>query len=221
MILEYEIALPDDVADGAPLIVLLHGRGSNRHDLMGLRPGLPAAAIVVSVEAPFPAAPWGYGPGSAWYRYLGANRPEPESFAASLEALKGFLEDQLPSDLPVRPGTLILGGFSQGGTTSLAYALKNAGTVPCVLNFSGFLADHPEVPVTPDSVAGTRIFWGHGTQDPNIPFEMAQAGWTALNGAGADLTTRAFPIGHWIDAVELRVATAWIEESGGSTPADT
>ena len=31
-------------------VVLLHGRGSHKDDLMGLRPGLPANAIVVTPQ---------------------------------------------------------------------------------------------------------------------------------------------------------------------------
>src|SRR5690606_8729132 len=111
------------------------------------RSGLPAGVIIAAPQAPFPGAPWGYGPGWAWYRYLGQDRPESESFTASQEALGDFLEE-LPDHLPVRPGRIALGGFSQGGTMSLGYALRTPGRVSHVLNFSGFLADHPEVPVT-------------------------------------------------------------------------
>lgn len=210
--LEYEVDIPDQPSDGAPLVVLLHGRGSNRFDLMGLRRGLPDDAIVVTPEAPFPAAPWGYGPGSAWYRYIGGNTPEPESFSQSLRELDDFLK-AIRGELPVDPGPIALGGFSQGGTTSLAYALKHAGTIPCVLNFSGFLADHPDVIASADTVAGTRFFWGHGVQDPAIPFAMAEQGWAALRGAGADLSANEYPIGHWIDPAELRTATEWLEDS--------
>jgi phospholipase/carboxylesterase len=207
--LEFDRHVPEGAQDGAPLIVLLHGRGSDKDDLMGLAPHLPADAVVVAPRAPFHGAPWGYGPGWAWYRFLGRNRPEPGSFSESLTRLEEFLE-ALPKRLPVRPGSLTLGGFSQGGTLSLAYALTRPGRVPAVLNFSGFLADHPDVRATPDSVAGTRIFWGHGTQDPNIPFMLAQEGRAILEEAGADLQAHDYPIGHWIDPQELRDAVAWM-----------
>ncbi|MEA2584282.1 MAG: phospholipase/carboxylesterase, partial [Thermomicrobiales bacterium] len=98
--LQYDQHIPRDAKDGAPLIVLLHGRGSHKGDLMGLQPALPRNAIVVTPQAPFPGAPWGYGDGWAWYRFLGGTTPEPESFEASQQALASFLED-LPSKLPV------------------------------------------------------------------------------------------------------------------------
>ncbi|HLU25970.1 MAG TPA: alpha/beta hydrolase-fold protein [Longimicrobiales bacterium] len=208
--LEYILHVPEGARDGAPLIVLLHGRGANEADLQPLASKLPAGAIATFPRAPFPAAPWGYGPGWAWYRFLGRDRPEPESFSASLDALEAFL-DSLPGKLPVRPGPLVLGGFSQGGTLSMAFALTRPGRVPLVLNFSGFLANHPAVAATPDTVRGTRFFWGHGTRDPNIPFELAVEGRERLHSAGADLEARDYPIGHWIDPLELRHAVEWVE----------
>jgi phospholipase/carboxylesterase len=208
--LQYEIAVPDHVQDGALVIVLLHGRGSHMGDLMGLQPYLPADAILVAPQAPFPGAAWGYGPGWAWYRFLGGSRPEPESFAASQEQLHEFLQG-LPDRLPVRPGPLVLGGFSQGGTMSLAYALRNPGRVGHVINFSGFLADHPSVQATPETVRGTRIFWGHGTLDPAIPFALALQGRAALRAAGADLTEGTYQMGHSISPAELQDVVRWLD----------
>lgn len=209
--LEFDTYIPDDIADGAPLVVLLHGRGADKDDLAGLRPHLSAESILALPRAPFPGAPWGYGPGWAWYRYLGGSQPEAMSFRESLGAMDAFL-DALPSRLPVRTGPIVLGGFSQGGTLSLAYALSRPGRIPFVLNFSGFLADHPDVRVTPESVRRTRFFWGHGTHDPAIPIALAHAGQTVLRDSGADLMAIDYPIGHWIDPVELGDAVDWIRK---------
>lgn len=212
--LYYETVIPHAARDGALTIVLLHGRGSDERDLLGLARGLPSGAMVVSARAPFPGAPWGYGGGWAWYRFLGGSRPEPESFEESQRAL-GELLAALPELLPHRPGALALGGFSQGGTMSLGYALRNAGAVPMVLNFSGFLAEHPSVRVSPATVAGTRFFWGHGTMDPSISHQMAVSGRAALRDAGADLESRDYEIGHWIDPQELEDASAWLAGGEG------
>jgi len=208
--LEYDLDAPAEAEDGWPLIVLLHGRGSDRRDLMGLRPGLPARSLVVSVDAPFPAAPWGYGPGFAWYRYIGDDRPDPETFLASQEKLAEFLDD-LPERLPVRPGALVLGGFSQGGTMSLGCGLRHPDRVALVLNFSGFVPSVPSVDPRGATASGLRIFWGHGLHDPAIPHTLAVRGRSALEEGGARLEARDYRMGHGILPQEMSDARKWME----------
>jgi len=208
--LEYDLDAPPEAEDGWPLIVLLHGRGSDRRDLMGLRPGLPPRSLVVTVDAPFPAAPWGYGPGFAWYRYIGEDRPEPETFLTSQEKL-GELLDGIPDRMPVRPGPIVLGGFSQGGTMSVGYALRHLGKVALVLNFSGFVPSAPGVDPRGSAARDLPIFWGHGLHDPAIPHALAVRGRAALAAGGARLEARDYPMGHGILPEELADARAWME----------
>lgn len=208
--LGYDLSLPPDVADGATIAVLLHGRGSHRGDLQALRPHLPEAWSLVTPQAPHPGHPWGYGPGWAWYRYLAEDRVEDPTLAWSLDALDGFLE-RLPSALGFRPGRLVLGGFSQGGTSSLAYALTRPGRVSGVLNFSGFLVDSTVVPASALAEAAAPVFWGHGTRDPNIPHRLAVKGRARLEEAGAPLAAHDYDIGHWVDPREIADAVAFVE----------
>lgn len=215
--LELDLHLPEGPKDGSPLVLLLHGRGADKGDLVPLGRFFPNDVLLATPRAPFPGAPWGYGPGWAWYRYLAEDRPEPSSFAEGQRALDQLVA-ALPGKLPVRPGALVLGGFSQGGTMSLAWALRNAGEAAAVLNFSGFLASHPEVKVNRSTAGGLGVFWGHGTSDPAIPFALAQRGRKSLRAAGADLTAREYPIGHWIDPREMTEAVDWLLKKLGRSP---
>lgn len=213
--LEYLLELPEDAGDGMPVIILLHGRGSDESDLAGLRPGLPAGHALLTPRAPFPAAAWRYGPGWAWYRYLSEDRVDAESLSASLDALDELL-DGLPALLGFTPGRLALGGFSQGGTVSIAYALTRSGPIADILCFSGFVPAHPSVLVDAGTVEGGRFFWGHGTRDDRVPFARAERGRAALRHAGADLYARDYAIGHWIDPRELADAGAWLDGAPGA-----
>lgn len=205
----FERHVPASVQTGAPVVVLLHGRGSDERDLMGLQSGLPADAIVITPRAPFPGAAWGYGGGWAWYRFLGGTTPEPESFERSVAELQELVA-ALPDLLAVVPGRVIVDGFSQGGTTALGFALISPGAVGGVLMFSGFLPAHPAVRATPETIGAKRVFWGHGVHDPMIPFDSGVAGREALAQAGADLTTGDYPIGHAISPRELQDASRWL-----------
>lgn len=206
--LEYDVVSACEPTDGT-VLVLLHGRGADRSDMRALAGQVPRSWTIVLPNAPHAAAPWGYGPGFAWYRYLGANVPEPESFRISLAELDALLT-ALPEALGLQPRRLVLGGFSQGGTLTLGYALTHPGRITHALNFSGFLPDHPDVHVNRGTAGDLRIFWGHGFSDGNIPFSFADSGRTVLEGAGAVLEARDYPIGHWIDPLELAHAVAFV-----------
>ena len=212
-------AVGDDGTVGrvGPVAVLLHGRGSNRHDLAQLAPAFPDAWTLVTPEAPHPGKPWGYGPGSAWYRYVEEDRVVGETLVHSLEALDGLFE-HLPEIVGGEPSTVILGGFSQGGTMSLAYAFTRPGRVAAALNFSGFVVDDPAVLLDGHAVRETPLFWGHGTGDPAIPFPLAERGRETLRGLDADLTTKDYAMGHTISPGELRDAVDWVSRRVGPSP---
>jgi phospholipase/carboxylesterase len=196
---DYELSGPRPPSAGGTVAVLLHGRGSDMHDLQGFRRLLPTSWTLVTPRAPFPGGPWGYGPGWAWYRYVGDDRVEPDTIATSLTALGAFL-DGLPDLLGGPVERLVLGGFSQGGTTSLAYTLSHPERVAAVLNFSGFLAHGVSVP---EAATVPPIFWGHGLWDPAIPHALAVRGRERLAAAGVDVHALDLPIGHGVTPEEV------------------
>lgn len=208
--LRHEIEGQADADPAGPVVVLLHGRGADRHDLRGLHRHLPAGTTLVTPEAPHPGPPWGYGTGWAWYRYVADDRVVEATLAESLRRLDHFL-DALPELLGRTPGHLLLGGFSQGGTTSLAHALTRPGRVAGVVMMSGFLVDAPEsVPVTAAAVESVPIFWGHGFADAAIPHALAVRGRRRLEEVGASLTAHDYPMGHQIAPREMSDLATWM-----------
>ena len=203
--------LPAGAADGLPLLVLLHGRGAHKGDLQALRPALPPAWGLVTPQGPHPGQPWGYGPGWAWYRYLQEDRVDEATLQQGLDALTEFMH-ALPEAIGFRPGRVVIGGFSQGGTAALAWALRAPSHADSVLVFSGFLIDSKLVPVHA-ATHGPRIFWGHGHRDPAIPFALAERGRRRLRDVGAPLEAHDYEIGHWIAPEEIGDAMAFLEET--------
>lgn len=199
---DFQVSGPRPPAEGGTVAVLLHGRGSDMHDLQGLRRLLPDDWTLVTPRATFAGAPWGYGPGWAWYRYVAEDRVVPETLDQSLAALDAFLEG-LPEVVGGPVERLVLGGFSQGGTLSLAYALTSDRPLAAVLNFSGFLADGVRLP---QDGRVPPLFWGHGLHDPAIPYALAVKGRAALSAAGIQVVVSDHPIGHGIVPDEVAAA---------------
>ena len=63
MILEYVARAPKCEINNPPLLILLHGYGSNKQDLFSFAEELPDELLIISAQAPFEM---GYG-GYAWY----------------------------------------------------------------------------------------------------------------------------------------------------------
>jgi len=200
--MEYELSRGEHRGGAATVAILLHGRGSDKDDLQGIRPLLPKDWTLLTPRAPHPGGPWGYGAGWAWYRYIQEDSVEGATLDQSLVKLDELMSD-LPEILGFEPSALVLGGFSQGGTTSIAYALTRPGTVSAVLNFSGFLEADLDLS---DAASAPPIFWGHGLADPAIPHRLAVRGRQRLAEAGASLTTWDHGIGHWIVPEEVETA---------------
>jgi len=132
--------------------------------------------------------------------------------ASSLIALEEFLET-IDEKVGFRAGPLVLGGFSQGGTTSLAFAITRPGLVAGVVVLSGFLATEDSLSGDLAALAGTPVFWAHGTQDPAVPFSLAVDGRRRLRSAGIGADNRDYPIGHWVTPEEMGDLKEWLEET--------
>jgi phospholipase/carboxylesterase len=209
-VLQYDINRSPSDHDGGTVAVLLHGRGSHRGDLQALHPVLPDDWALVTPQAPYPGHPWGYGPGWAWYRYVEEDRVMEDTLAQSLASLDAFLFE-IPKIVGFQPGRVVLGGFSQGGTMSMSYALTRPGKIAAAINFSGFVPASLEVPFSALSPGTAPIFWGHGLRDPSIPHELAIRGRERLQAAGVQFAAEDYPIGHWIVPEEVQAAIDYVE----------
>src|SRR3954452_6729513 len=96
-------------ARGEPrgVLALLHGRGTNEHDLFPLLDMLDPEAHLVGIT---PRAPLTLPPGgSHWYIVREVGFPDPGTFLPTYEALAEWV-DGLPEALGAPPGRLVLGG---------------------------------------------------------------------------------------------------------------
>lgn len=180
---------------GKPLLVLLHGYGSDERDLFGLRPYLPPDVAVAAVRAPL-SPPWP-APGYSWYPIEGLDGRDPARVTDAATRLIEWLDD-LGAAEPV--GLL---GFSQGGAVSMQALRLDPDRFAFAVNLSGYVApgDLPG-----DAALAERkppVFWGRGTHDDVIPRPLVDhtAQWLPDH---VRLTGRVYPgLSHSVSEQEL------------------
>jgi phospholipase/carboxylesterase len=190
-------------------LVLLHGRGTDEHDLFPLIDMLDPEARLVGVT---PRGPLSLPPGGAhWYAVREVGYPDPDTFHASLALLSTWL-DALPEALGFPPDRLVLGGFSQGSVMSYALGLGAGRPSPAALiALSGFL---PRVEGFELDLEAHRppVAIGHGSFDPIIPVEFGRDARDVLERAGFDVTYRETPMAHSVDPEFLAELAAWLSK---------
>jgi phospholipase/carboxylesterase len=190
-----------------PALILLHGRGTNEDDLLGLAEYLDPRFFIVSARAPFP---FPYG-GFAWYQILEVGTPDPRQFDESYRRLSQFVED-VKAKYPVDPDRVFLLGFSMGSIMSLALSLTKPGAFKGVVAHSGYVPENTSLRFRWDELTGLGLFVAHGTEDPVIPIEFGRRASELLSKTQADLTYREYPIGHTISEESLSDFSAWLRK---------
>ncbi|HET6562958.1 MAG TPA: serine esterase [Marmoricola sp.] len=186
---------------GAPLVVLLHGRGADESSIIELADHLPDGLSYAAVRAPIAE-----GGGYAWFANRGIGRPVAASLAETMAWFRGWLDDA--GDRPV-----VLVGFSGGaafaGGLLLSAPSRYAGTAVLL----GTLPFDAGVPVDPDRLAGSRVLVAQGEADTVIPRELLDRTWSYLHGgSGATVTGHRDPGGHAITPSTLAVLRDWLED---------
>jgi len=201
-----------------PLLLLLHGIGSNEEDLFGLAPHLDEKFLVVSARAPVALAYGGYG----WFRIdftPGGMVADVGQAKKSLAMLPGFV-DELVEAYGADGRRVHLMGFSQGAMMGLALTLTSPEKVAGVVAMSGRLPGQV-FGLEPDREAldGMPVLVTHGLYDPVLPIENGRAVRDYLAGLPVEPTYREYPMAHEVSMESLRDVTAWLTKSIDSSKA--
>jgi len=187
----------------APLVVLLHGRGSSEREIIALADHLPPGPAYAAVRAPIPE-----GGGYAWFANRGIGRPVAESLTASMAWFRTWLDTVAPAGRPV-----VLVGFSGGAAFAGGLVLADPQRFSGAAILYGTLPFDAGVPVTPARLAGLPVFVAQGDQDKVIPPELLDRTWNyLLTDSAAPAYARRDPGGHQISGQTLRELGGWIHE---------
>lgn len=195
-----------------PLLLLLHGIGSNEQDLFGLAPYLDERFLIVSARAPVVLGAGAYGWFNIEYTPQGM-RVDIEQAKRSLELLPGFI-DELVKTHGADDKCVYVAGFSQGAMMSLALALTRPEKIAAVVAMSGrFPLPVLEHDLDRKALEGMPMLVTHGLYDPVLLIEEGRSTQKNLQALPVELTYREYPMGHEVTLESLQDISAWLSRT--------
>ncbi len=185
----------------APLVVLLHGRGSDERAMISLANHLPGSAAYAAVRAPIAE-----GSGYAWFANRGVGRPVASSIDSTMAWFTRWLDSVAPVGRPV-----IVIGFSGGAAFAGGLILSDPSRYAGAAILHGTLPFDAGIPVDVGRLAHLPVFLAQGDQDVVIPAELLARTWTYLLGeSGAPVSAFRDPGGHGISIDVVHALGEWI-----------
>lgn len=184
-------------------LIMIHGRGSNAQDIMGLSDYLNVPDyLFLGPEAE----------GNTWY---------PHSFVAPVESNQPFLDESLKCiaqavDVAKSKGIgvedIYLLGFSQGACLALEFAAQNAQRYGGIVALSGGLVGEKLLPdIYKGDFRETPVFMGSSDPDSHIPVARVHESAKQFVNMGAAVTKRIYPgMGHRITQQEIELVNTII-----------
>lgn len=199
-------------------VIWLHGLGADGHDFAPIVPELrlPASMAVRFVFPHATVQPVTINGGMAmrsWYDILTPNlvkREDESGIRASELAIRALIARENARGIPTE--RIVLAGFSQGCAMTLHTGLRLPAKLAGMMGLSGYLplidmADTERHPANAD----TPIFLAHGTHDPVVALERAEASRTKLTDLGYAVQWHTYPMQHSVCAQEIHDISRFLQ----------
>ena len=209
--LHYLVRQPEIKSAHPPLLILLHGVGSNEQDLFSLANHLPDKYLIISARSPITQAPGHY----AWYQVnFATGKPvfDLQQEESSRKMIIDFIA-QLKKEYAFDEHQVYLCGFSQGAIMSYSVALTRPDLVHGIAIMSGRLLEEIKPFVAEkQQLQGLKVFISHGTYDNTLGVQYAQQGEAYLKSLGLVPQMKMYADGHTINKDMLNDLVSWLNE---------
>ena len=192
----------------SPLIILIHGYGSNEKDLFSLIDYLPKEAYIISLRGPIELFNNSY----AWYNiYVDANNKfyDHEGAKKIRDELSKFI-DEIIKHPNINSDNITLIGFSQGAILSHAISYSYPGKIKNIMALSGVIDE--KIMKRADSKPKTNIYISHGTNDKMIDYHISRESLNFYKSKDIDFTFESYDQGHGINEKNLKSLVIWLKE---------
>lgn len=192
----------------SPLIILIHGYGSNEKDLFSLIDYLPKEANIISLRGPIELFNNSY----AWYDiYVDANNKfyDHEGAKKIRDELYKFI-DEIIKYPNIDSDNITLIGFSQGAILSHAISYSYPGKIKNIMALSGIIDE--KIMKRADFKPKTNIYISHGTNDNMIDYHISRESLNFYKSKDIDFTFESYDQGHGINEKNLKSLVIWLKE---------
>lgn len=210
--LHHLVREPKIKLDKNPLLLLLHGYGSNEEDLFSFATELPEEYYVISARAPYDMMYGSY----AWYAInfdADENKfSDIEQAKTSRDLISNFI-DELLANYAIDSNNVNLIGFSQGCILSYAVAVSYPEKIKRVVAMSGYFnAEIATQNFKENDFRNLKIFASHGSVDQVVPVEWARKAEPTLKQLGIDIVYKEYPIGHGVSPQNFYDFKNWLQQ---------
>lgn len=206
----HHIVRESSLKEDAPLLILLHGYGSDENDLFSFAAELPEELCIISARAPYPMEPYG----NAWYAInFDAEKgkwSDNEQAILSRDLIAKFI-DEATEAYSVDKNNVSLLGFSQGTILSYAVALTYPEKIKNVIALSGYINEDLFTLKGKEAYSNLDIYSSHGSVDQVIPIDWARQNPVFLKSLNIKHTYNEFPVGHGVAPQNFYELKAWLE----------
>ena len=209
MSLHYIVRKPEQETENPPVLILLHGYGSNEQDLFSFAEELPKELLIISAQAPYEM---GYG-GYAWYAInfdnVNGKFSDLKQAKTSIDAIASFV-DEIKIKYNTKPNKTFLLGFSQGAILSYSLSFIYPNKVNHVIALSGYINNEMIPKKTSDKIK-TDYYCSHGTVDQVLPVDWARKSKPFLDNLNLQNHYSEYNVGHGVAPQNFYSFKSWIE----------
>jgi phospholipase/carboxylesterase len=193
----------------SPLLILLHGVGSNEVAMAALSGSFDPRFIVVSARSPIELERFSF----AWFNVtFTPTGPviDGDEAEAAWTRVTGFIDEAVEA-YQADPAKVFAAGFSQGGIVALATMLTAPERLAGAICMSGRLP--PEVlphVVAPERLRDKAVLIVHGVHDEVLGIDFARSARAILDGLPLAVDYHEFDLGHATSPASLEVVADWL-----------
>jgi phospholipase/carboxylesterase len=197
-------------SDGKPpLLLLLHGVGSNEEDLFALAPEMDPRVLVISARGRLTLRPGSY----AWYHVnFTAEGPihNPDEAEESRQTLARFI-NEIVEAYGADPNRVYVMGFSQGGAMTGCLASTVPEKIAGAVIMSGRTIPEMKSRIArEEELGGLPVLVVHGTEDRVLAISYGRELQRWFSDLPVDLTYQEYPMAHEITKKSLGDIKAWL-----------